>query len=101
MLRKIQTAEFQLQKIQDNVELALKEIEIKPFMNGVMISNVRLLAGQDNIVNHGLKIVPIGWAILRKNATGDVWDSATVNPRPELSLILKSSVNLTVSIWIF
>lgn len=57
--------------------------------------------GADKIIDHGLRRVPRGFVVLKKNAPGDIYESSTSNPRPDLQIILKATSAMTASIWVF
>jgi hypothetical protein len=100
--KKLFTKDDELRRVQDEVALGFQQVDRQPFMNGVILTGVVLAASStDNLVNHGLGRVPQGFVILSKNATADIWTSTTTNPRPELTLILRSSAAITATIWIF
>ena len=99
--KKLFTKDDELRRVQDEVALGFQQVDRQPFMNGVILTGTVLASGTDTKVNHGLGRVPQGFVILAKNATADVWTSTTTNPRPELTIILKSSAAVTVTVWIF
>lgn len=101
-LQKINTSDASLSRIQDNVERALRILGQSGLVDGVLVENVALVGGSaDNIVSHGLQRRPRGFLVVAKNATTDVWNSITLNPTEELTIILQSTNAATVSLWIF
>jgi hypothetical protein len=88
-------------QLQDNIESTLDKLTANPFVDGVQVTSVSLAAGQDNYVNHGLGHAFQGWWITDRDGMGEVWQSATTNKSPELYVILQTSVNVIVDLWIF
>lgn len=100
--KKLFTTDEELRRVQDNVAVALQDISRSPWMGGVILTGVAILGGSVDVsIDHGLQRVPFGFLILNKNASTDVWTSATSNPRPELTMILKSTNTVTATVWIF
>src|SRR6187431_1017725 len=97
IFKRLFSKDAELNRVQDNVGTAVQGIVSQPQMGGVFIPNITLAIG-DNIVNHGLMKSPLGFVVLSKSATGDLWKSSTVNPRPELSIIINSSAAQTATL---
>lgn len=55
-------------------------------------------ATTDVLVFHGLGAQVTAWEVVDKDATADVWRSATVNANPALFLILQASAPVTVKL---
>lgn len=68
---------------------------------GVLVKDIVLTTGVDNVVNHELGESPQGFILVDKNANQDVWKSSTSNPFPARNLLLRSSGTVTISLWIF
>jgi len=90
-----------LNRVQSNVDASLKTIETLPWMGGVIIDGVLLVSGVDNRVDHGLGRDPTGFIVLDKQATCDIWRSTTSNSLASLTLLLRSSANVTIKLWVF
>ena len=69
-------------------------------VQGQLISNVALVAG-DNTINTGLGHKLLGWIIVGKSATADIYDKQATNPNPQQTLILHTPAPVTVSLWVF
>lgn len=98
-LKKIQSADRDLNLVQDNVDSAFRDLErvdfltaaglntasptftlakgSLPFLGGVVIQSLPLISGQDNLVPHALGKAPSYWMMVRKNANADVWEAVT------------------------
>lgn len=87
-------------QMQSNIGSTLDGLTANPFVDGNSIS-AALKAGQDNFVNHGLGTSYQGWWITDKDGMGEVWRSATTNKSPEKYLVLCTSVDVSVNLWIF
>lgn len=100
-MRKINiTEDYQLSKVQDNAVAAFDELKtIYQVLNGVFVTSS--ISTSDTPVNHTLKRNIVGWIVVRKNAAGDVWESATSNPRPADQIIFRSSSAVNVTLYIF
>lgn len=97
-LKKVGTDQKDLAKVQDNLEEFVKPIVSSEIIDGLLLKNVVLQSGE-NKVEHKLGREPIGWMIVNKSATADVWSSAS-----QLSksiLVLNSSATVTLTLWVF
>jgi hypothetical protein len=100
--KKLFVKDDELRRVQDEIASAVSQVNNVPQLGGVILTGVAIAgASADTTLEHGLNRVPNGFVILSKNATADVWTSGTVNPRPQLTLIVKSSAAITATIWIF
>jgi len=88
-------------QLQDNVDLTLRAIADKPIVDGVVVGPIDLKAGAVNQVPHTLTRKPIGWLVLGKSANANIWDSQVNNTTPKSVVYLNTSVNCTVSLWLF
>jgi hypothetical protein len=101
-LKKIRTEDETLNRVQDNIDQAIKDIERKDALARVVIEDVELLASStDNFLSHKLDRKIKGFLVVRKNANADIWESATENVRPEKQIILRASAAVTATIWVF
>lgn len=71
-----------------------------PLNNGLMLENVILASGA-NVINHKLGRKLKGWLITRIRASATIYDTQDTNQRPNLTLNLTSSANVTVDIFVF
>lgn len=67
-LTKVQTSDETLNRVQTNIQQALSQIT-GPFVGGRLISNVSLIAGKSNVINHGLAAQPQIWILCDLSAT--------------------------------
>lgn len=101
VFRKLNSKDRDLNLVQDNIDDAISDLANNPFITGVLLKEVELIAGQDNIISHKLGKKLIGWTLVRKRGLGDVYDVQDANSTPHLTLILRTSVNITVDIRVF
>lgn len=92
---KINVAEYELNRVQDNVEITFNQILGKQILDGILIKNITLTSGVDNIVNHGLARQPEFVIIGAPSAEATVWNTLSNNKY----IVLRSSANCTVSVW--
>ena len=96
----IQTNDRLLQQIQTNVKTVLDPIANNLITQGHILSNVQLINGT-NIIPTGLDRKLLGWIITRLNGTASIYDSQNSNLTPTQNLILVSSANVIVDIYVF
>jgi len=94
----IQTPNWELQKIQDNVSACLNPIAKNPLLDGVLIEGVPLTTGVDNNISHLLDRKPRMWLVVKKDADSNVWEETS--PAPGRILNLRCSANCNVSLWV-
>jgi hypothetical protein len=101
--KKMYTADTELQKIQDYIYGAFQELyKNSPILSGNVLADVDLIAGGlDNTLEHGLQRNINGWIVLRKSAAADIYESGSINKDSKKWLILKSSANCRVTLYIF
>jgi hypothetical protein len=81
--------------IQQNVEDVVNKIEKNTILDKVTYSGV-VINGSATL-EHKLKRVPTGYLIIQQNANAQIWNGAIT----DTSIVLNSSSNVTVSIYIF
>ena len=86
--------------LRDKWSATLNPIIANPVVKGNLLQNIVLRAG-DNTINHGLGNRLQGWIVVRSSAISDIYDKQDQNQQPELTLVLRSSVDVKVSIYVF
>ena len=99
--KKINTLDPELVKVQGNIQEYLRGITTNPLLDGVRVTGISLSASGTTPVEHTLGREPLGWILIRKRGTADVWDSQDTNALPSRTLALNCSVNVEVDLWIF
>jgi hypothetical protein len=90
-----------IQAIQTNIEQFSGGLSANiPIINGFIVTDVAITSGTAKTVDHALERPP-NWIVIKKNANATVWDSQDTNANPKRTLILNSSANVTVDLWIF
>lgn len=104
MLSLIQTPDKNLQLIQSNVNTALTPLQNSPLTGGVLLTNVSLKSGQDNLISHNLGHVPVFAFPGLPNVSATIWSpasSALSGTNASMSQInLRCSSNCIVSVWL-
>lgn len=96
--RKVFTGDRSFDTLQTNIEAAVGNFLRIPILDGVLLENIELIAGQ-TAVQHKLDRKFKGYIIVRKSNAASIYD--IVNNEPEKYVTLDSSIPCTVSIWIF
>lgn len=103
-MKKINFKDVPISLFQDNVETALRPLEAIPMVNGVLLTNIDLLSGQDNLVRHGLGHAPQVFFIGNQNVDTRVWSPATAALNGASSdrtfLNLRCSTTCRVAVWV-
>lgn len=100
-LKRVRSDDATIVQLQDNVDLTLRAIAEKPIVDGVVVGPIDLKSGMVNQVPHTLTRKPIGWIVLAKSANANIWDSQVANTTPKSVVYLNTSINCTVSLWLF
>jgi hypothetical protein len=94
---KLPTQDMILNRIQDNIFVALL-----PLSNDVLFDRQEIVITLNpfittNVIPHNLKREPKGWLIVDRNAAGDIYRTAWTNE----NISIKSSAQITVTLWVF
>lgn len=100
MLPHYQTDIKELSLLQQTWSAALDPVVDNTFTGGVLLKNVVLVTGP-NSINHKLGRKLQGWVMTRVRAAATFYDTQDANPNPQLSLLLTSSSNITVDVYVF
>lgn len=90
-----------INNIQSNIEDSLSSLIAKTQNDSAIIINQRLVAGQNNVINHTLSRNLVGWKLVRVRGQANVWDTQDDNPATNLTLWLRTSANVTVDLEVF
>lgn len=99
--QKIFTDDPLQQRLQDSIANSFNNFETLPQLDSTIVENIQLFAGGDNEVVHDLKRKLQGWQIIRQNAAAIVYESDTENVQPSSVIILKTTIDCTVSFIFF
>jgi hypothetical protein len=87
-------------RVQDNTKKAIDQLSNQPLTNGTILSSIALTTG-NNTVNHKLGKKLTGWFIVRQRSSATIYDNQDSNKAPTQTLILVSSADVTVDIYVF
>lgn len=76
----------------------LDPIVANPILQGLLISDVALLANTPKLIQTGLGRLQQGWFPIDKTSNTAIWRTQPFNAQ---TLTLESSANTTISIWVF
>lgn len=100
LLPQFQSDDKDFQLMQNAWAARINPLLKNPANNSLILKEVILTTGS-NIVNHLLGRKLQGWAIIRKRAAAEIYDTQDANSMPELTLTLTSSANVTVDLMVF
>jgi hypothetical protein len=103
-LKKIITPDRDLQLIQDNIDAALQPIQNASILNGILLEDVDLTTGVDNLVAHPLGRIPQLILIGVPDVNATIWspvNSEIGNRSSSAQYInLQCSADCIVSMWV-
>lgn len=97
---KVQTPDRLTNQLQQNVATALKPITSNPQTQGSTLQSVSLVTGT-NTVNTNLNRELQGWQIVRQRGPASIYDDQDSNDNTKQTLILISSADVSVDIYVF
>jgi len=100
-LKKIGIQDYATSRLQENVADFLLQITKNPILDGLLVENVRLVFGSKTSVSHGLGRKVRGFVIVYKNNAVEAWAEEVDQTLPKANLILSTSPDATVSLWLF
>jgi len=99
VLKRINTEDKNLNQVQENVDKVLDGINQNPLLGGRIKQDVVLKELEPFELEHGMNRQVIGYFIIKKSGEADVWD--TKSNIPSKTLILTSTKNVVISLYIF
>lgn len=90
--------DFQLFQTQQGK--VLQPLLSNPINFGVSLTSVTLVTGS-NTIPHKLNRTLQGWFMTRQRAQATVWDEQDTNPNKNSTLILNTTANVVVDLWVF
>lgn len=104
VFKTINTDDKDLQFIQDNVAASILPLESQPMVGGVVLKNISLVAGQDNIIQHTLGRFPQIFFVGNLNQNSVVWSQSSTalfnQSSNALNINLRCSVSCIITLWI-
>lgn len=99
-IAKVQTDNREVNQLQSNILSYLNTIGQNALLSGVILANQSLKSG-DNTINTKLNRKLQGWFIIRQRGPASLYDKQDSNQTPNSTLILNSSANVSVDIFVF
>lgn len=96
---KIRTGSTDLERIQTAFETTARSIIESKILDGNLIEDVVVKAVGGANVSHKLDKPYTGWIVVKQNANANVWETRPTNNRT--SILLNSSADVTISLWVF
>lgn len=90
-----------ISQVLQRIKLILEEITAKKLIDGSLLTGVALTTGSANNVPHKLGRDIVGYLITQRSADCRIWDGQLTNTQKDKFLILQTSANVTVDIWVF
>lgn len=87
-----------INRIENNIATALGPVTSILFLDGRSISNLSIVSGVPLNVDHGLNRPVSEWWVTSLDANTVIWSSTS--PDPNTILVLNSSANANISIWV-
>ena len=100
-IARVQTENREVNQLQSNIISSLQPLLTNPITAGRVITNVTLSAGSVTTINHGLNRTLTGWFVIRKRATADIYDKQDDNSNPAQTLLLYSSAEVKIDLYVF
>lgn len=97
--KQIKSDDYELMRVQDNVNAALIPIQNAQILDGQVLKNISLITGQPNIISHKLNRNIVGYIVIRKDSNADVWDASSSTP--SLTILLYTDSNCKVDLYVF
>lgn len=99
-LKKIYASSEELTRLQSNLDNWSKNVQNSSVNNGILLQNIALISGQNNVIQHKLGRELVGYFV-RLKGNSIVWDTQVTNRLTTSTLILHCSANVTVDLWVF
>lgn len=100
-IAKVQTTNREINQLQSNIITQLNQQKpTNSLAAGVILEKISLIAG-NNTINHKLDRNLQGWFIIRLRSSASIYDKQDSNQIPDKTLILNSSADVTVDIFVF
>ena len=84
-----------------SIDDSITPLSISPLAATIMVKNVILKAGQLNYISHNFGMKPNGYSVAKSSEFGMVKLSQENNNQPDKILILESTMDMVVDLWIY
>lgn len=99
--RKVRTTNNEVRQLQDATAAVFRTMSDREILDGQLLRDISLVALAVTRLDHKLGRDLIGWSVVRKSATCDIWDGQADNISPGRSLLITASQDVTISLWVF
>lgn len=99
-IAQVQGPDRLMNQMQQNIITAVNPVLANPLVNGTILVGIVLLTGT-NIVSHTLGRTLQGWFLVRQRSSASLYDTQDTNTTPSRTLVLVTSANVTVDIYVF
>jgi hypothetical protein len=98
----VQTSDRSVNQLQQNIIQTLNQIVKNPLINGGLILQKQNLVSGNNTIAHGLGRTLQGWFVVRyRGGWADIFDNQDSNNNAGSTLVLNSSADVTVDVYVF
>lgn len=95
MIAKLQSSDYVVKQLQENIVNPLNDLQNVLILNGTLL--IADFVVGNNTINHGLGRLPKGWMVADKTASTDLYRTFWDNKK----LVLNSSAISTIAVWVF
>ena len=99
--KKINIKDYEASQLQNNTADYLSQLTNNPKLDGILIEDITLVFGQTTTVNHNLGRKIRGFEVVYKNNSAEVWAEDANQTLPKSSLVLSTSADATINLWVF
>ena len=99
--KKLNIKDFETSQLQSNVAEFVNQFKDNPKLDGVLIEGVVLSFGSTTTVNHGLGRTVRGFEVVYKNNSVEVWAEDANQALPTKTLVLSTSADATINLWVW
>lgn len=95
-----QTQSKDLLLLQTNWSSQINPVLNLPINQGLLLKDISIVSG-NNTISHKLGRKLQGWFLVRQRGPALIYDEQDSNLYPDLTLILNSSANVTIDLFVF
>ena len=99
--KKVSSLEPATAKLQERLQEFFVPFVNCEIIDGQILKNVQLTTGAPNTIAHLLGRELLGLTVIRQRASAIIWDEQDTNTLKQRNLILQTSANVTVDLWVF
>lgn len=96
----VQTTDRLINQLQQNITQAVNPVIANPLVKGVTLNRVKLVSGSNDVA-HTLGRTLQGWMIVRQRASATIYDTQDANKSADKTLVLVTSADVTVDLYVY